>query len=219
MQMTSTSTPASAFQHPTHKIPSLRRRLAIIPGLVWCVLSGCAAPQSVFTIEDRSANVQPRVYETVFDESWFDFDRQGNLELVLRRIDDSIPGSLASTEQVVYVRSVWEPIPGRTFSESSQINGMVTYSILCGRTGATYEGAGSIFFYLDDAKETLTGTLEQAALKPRRKRTADSVLFEQVSLTGKFHAKRDRRQVVRAANNIARIFGPLPPPMSADSDK
>jgi len=198
---------------------SSRFFLGLALALILAALPGCAAPKSVLTIADRSANVQPREYETDFDESYFDFDRQGNVQIVLRRVDDAIHGGLGDTEQVVHIRSVWEPVPGRTFGESSQINGMVTYAILSGRSGATYEGAGSLFFYLNENSDTLSGTLEQAALKPRRKRTADSVLFEQIVLTGKFHARRDRRQVVRAANNIARIFGPLPPPMAVDSVK
>lgn len=181
---------------------------------------GCSAAKSTFQIEDRSTNVQPRVFETEFDESYFDFDRQGNIEIVMRREDSGVPGGrVAHTEQVLLLRSVWQPIPGHTFAESSQINGMVTYAILSGRTGATYEGAGSIFFHHHAASDTLSGTLELAALKPRRQRTPDSVLFEQVVVSGKFHAKRDRRQVVRAANNMARIFGPLPPPMAMDGEK
>jgi hypothetical protein len=191
----------------------------MIPVILCAGVGACALPASTFKIEDTSVNAQPRTYESVFHEAYFDIDRQGNLELVLRRVDESQRGSTPDTEQVIYLRSVWEPIPGRTLAESSQITAMATYVILSGRTGATYEGAGSLFFHLDKSNDVMIGKVDQAILKPRRKRTADSVLFEQVVLSGKFHARRDRRQVVRAANNIARIFGPLPPPMAGDAEK
>ena len=179
---------------------------------------GCAAPKSTFSIADRSTNVQPRIYETVFDECYFDFDRQGNVELIFRRVDQPAQGGMPDTEQILHLRSVWQSIPGRTFAERSQINGMATYAILCGRTGATYEGAGSILFFLDTWNDVLSGTLDQAVLKPLRRRSTDSVLFDQITFSGSFKAKRDRRQVVRAANNLARIFGPLPPPRAMEGE-
>lgn len=179
---------------------------------------GCAAPKSVFRFEDHSVNAQPRVYVTEFDESFFDMDRAGNLMLVLRRTDEPPEQRGWPTEQVLVLRSVWEPVPGRTFAERTQINATATYAILSGRSGATYEGAGSIFFHRAGDGETMSGTVEHVVLKPRRKRTPDSVLFDHVVLSGQFHARRDRRETIRAANELHRVFGPLPPPMGTEGE-
>ena len=108
--------------------------------------------------------------------------------------------------QVVHLRSVWRSIPGRTVAHDSQINATVRYHIVVGRTGATFEGAGSVFFEEDKKNSVLTGSIELATLRPMRKLAAGASLFHRAELRGTFQATRDPRRTVQLVNGMNRLF-------------
>ena len=111
---------------------------------------------------------------------------------------------------MIHIRGIWRCIPGATVAHRTQINGTVSYHIVSGKVGATFKGAGSVFFKQNDRRDTLTGTLELALLRPQRRIVADSTLFERAELMGEFRAKRDPRLVVRTVNEMDAIFSQPP---------
>lgn len=169
---------------------------------------GCTASRSTFEITDFRSDGPPQTYREVFPDAYFDLDAAGNVNLVLRRSEASreVPGT--NITQVVHLRTVWRPIPGVTVAERTQINGTVTYAIISGSLGATFEGAGSIFFELDKDKQRLEGSLDLATLRPVRHLAASGDFFEKAELSGRFVARRDGLRVARIVNDMNRRFGP-----------
>ena len=138
-------------------------------------------------------------------------DEHGNVDLVLRRSTAGQTNTNRVITQVVHIRSFWRSIPGETVAHRTQINGLITYCIISGRGGATFEGAGSVFFKQKRRGNTLSGTLDLASLQPKRQLVSDSPVFKRAELTGTFRATHDPRRVVRIINDMNRLFGPLPP--------
>lgn len=193
---------------------ALRAAIVLLPGLFFCQLLvcviGCSARTSTFEIVDYRESGQPKRYRETFNEAYYDVDPHGNVEIVFRRSEPSEADPDREITQVVHIRSVWRSIPGWTVAHSTQINGTVGYLILTGRVGATFEGAGSVFFNENHRKNRLKGTLDLALLRPTRRLAGGNPIFERAELKGKFRAKRDRRRLVRLVNDMNRLFGPLP---------
>lgn len=166
---------------------------------------GCSPRVSTFTIIDYREAGRAARYRETFDEAYYTLHGQGNIEIVLRSVD---PGREGDLTQVICIESVWRSIPGRTTAETTQINGVVTYMIVDGRIGATFEGAGSVFFDGDKRSNSIEGELELANLTPTRQLAAGGALFQRAQLQGTFYAKRDARRVARIKNDIERRFGP-----------
>ena len=87
-------------------------------------------------------------------------------------------------------------------------NGLV---IVSDATSAAFEGAGSVFFKENRKRDKLTGTLDLARLRPKRRPGGGSPLFKRAELTGEFRATCDPVRVVRIINEMTRVFGPPTP--------
>jgi len=193
-------------------IPAPRQIVGVlcsVLAMTGCITGlGCVAAPSTLDITDYRSDGPPQTYREVFPDAYFDLDAAGNVNLVLRRSEVSHEAPGTRITQVVHLRSVWRPIPGVTVAERTQINGTVTYSIISGSLGATFEGAGSIFFELDNDKQRLEGSLDLATLIPVRRLAASGDFFEKAELSGRFVASRDGRRVARIVNDMNRRFGP-----------
>lgn len=171
-------------------------------------LAGCSTTKnSTIYISDYRETGEAKRYRETFDEGYYDIDDLGNVNIVLRRIVEGKEGPGHEIVQVVHLRTVWRSIPGRTIAHDTQINGMVSYYILTGQAGAVFEGAGSIFVKKDRHKPMITGTLDEASLKPTRRLLASHKLFKQARISGTFHAVKDRRRVIGIINQLNRRFG------------
>ena len=168
--------------------------------------TGCSLAPSAFEIVDHRTSGETKRYRETFNESYYDIDKSRNLTLILRR-GQAARGDVPELSQVMIVRGVWRCIPGKTIAQDTQINGTVTYALMGGRSGTTFEGAGSLFFSEDRSGEELTGSLDLATLRPRRRIGGDEAIFDRAELSGQFHAKRDPRQVCRIVNDLERRFG------------
>ncbi|MDO8632048.1 MAG: hypothetical protein Q7R41_16315 [Phycisphaerales bacterium] len=205
--------PIPAHESRAKRPPVFRVRFGLFVAAVTCVFvvgfaasTGCSVAPSAFEIVDHRASGETKRYRETFDESYYDIDKSGNLMLVLRRSQPA-RGDAPELTQVMVVRGVWRCIPGKTIAQDTQINGTVTYALIGGRSGTTFEGAGSLFFSEDWIGEGLTGSLDLATLRPRRRIGGDEAIFDRAELSGQFHAKRDPRQVCRIVNDLERRFG------------
>ncbi len=171
---------------------------------------GCFPRPSAIEIVDYRDPGDAKRYRETFDEAYYDLDNQGNVNIVLRRWGGRPGGGESEVTQIVSIRGVWRSVPGKTTSHATQINATVSYYVVGGRVGDTFEGAGSVFFAQDRKKGTLNGTLDRAVLRPKRQLATGEPLFGRTELSGAFRAARDPRQVVRIMNDADRLFGPLP---------
>ena len=203
------------FKHQTGwrgRVPRLARREAgIVSGIAFAVLAagGCAQRPVVSVIrlvDHREPGSTERLRES-FQEAWYNLDRHGNVDLVLRR--SSRPGVENALTQLVHIRSVWRPIPGRTVTHRTQINGTITYYLVSGRTGTAYDGAGSVFFK-EKRGGRLIGAIELAKLRPTRHLASSSPPFARAEISGEFVAVHDPRRVIQLVNEMNRLFGPPP---------
>lgn len=184
----------------------LRRCSVVGALLLMTVAAGCTATPSRFYVTDHRPGGDARVYTESFHDAFYRQRPDGNVDVILRR---SAPGAAAGGQpitQVIHLRSLWRSIPGTTVAESSQINAAVCYMIEVGPTGATFEGIGSLFFDESDDGQTLTGTLDDALLKPTRRIGHGPDVFARAQLRGTFTAKNDPRRTVRGMNEIERTF-------------
>ncbi len=179
-------------------------------GSVLMPAAGCRAPSTTFEIVDYRRPGDARRYHETFDEAYYDVDDHGNLDLVLRRCTPAGGTSGHSVTQVIHMRTVWRSIPGTTVAHRSQINATVSYLIVSGSMGGSFEGAGSVFFDQRKGEDVITGSLDLAILRPKRRLLSGEDLFKRAELTGTFVARRDPRRVVRIINEMNRLFGPLP---------
>ena len=174
-------------------------------------VAGCAPVSSVSVVQlvdHRQAGKTERFRES-FKEAWYRLDNHGNIDLVLRRSGGPRDGLDGSLTQLVHIRSIWRPIPGRTVADRTQINGTITYYILSGRVGSAYDGAGSVFYW-KKKDGTLFGTVDRALVRPTRRLGDYQPLFVQAELSGEFVALPDSRRVVELLNKMNGLFG-LPP--------
>jgi hypothetical protein len=182
-------------------------RIAVL-GLIPILVSGCSTQTTTFEITDYRQPGEARRYRETFDEAYYALDPNGNVDIVLRRA--VAPGDAGASEgitQLIHINSVWRSIPGNTFAHSTQINATVKYHILSGRLGATFEGAGSVFYRRARRSAKLNGTLDLATLRPKRRLAAGAALFQQAVIRGQFEAMHDPRRVTQLINDMNRRFG------------
>ena len=178
--------------------------------LVLAMPLGCRVHPTAFEIVDYREPGNVKLYRETFDEAYYGLDNQGNVNIVLRRSGGRSGAGESEVTQIIRIRGVWRPVAGKTGSHPTQINATVSYYIVGGRVGDTFEGAGSVFFTQNRRKNTLRGSLDRAVLRPKRQLSPGEPLFARAELSGEFRAARDPRQVVRIMNEADRLFGPLP---------
>lgn len=188
---------------------------ALLAAWLLAGLAGCSARKTELQIIDYRPSPAgegraPDVYVETFDEAFYRIDDAGNVDIVLRREQPGLDDPARLFVQIVHVRSLWRSIPGRTVAHRTQINATVSYLILSGAVGASFEGAGSVFYDPGDEGDVLTGELERAYLTPQRRLNGGRALFTRAELSGQFRATYDPRRVVRVLNDMDRLFGPPP---------
>ena len=168
--------------------------------------SACSTPMSSLEILDYRDGGDARRYRETFDEAFFDVDAQGNMDVVLRRADPGSENPGLDITQVVHIHTVWRSVPGTTVAERTQINATVTYHVIHGNVGASFEGAGSVFFTQSRHRDALEGTIDLAVLIPTRRLGGGSAIFSRAEISGAFYARKNRRKLVRIINDSERLF-------------
>ena len=170
------------------------------------VQAGCAQRETVFDIVDHRSGESAILYRETFDEAYFDVDAAGTVDVVLRRVQRDTRDARDDFTQIIRIRCLWEAIPGRTNADSSQINATVGYHVVAGGIGASFDGAGSVFFKLNRKGTELRGTVEDAVLLPRHREGTGGRLFANAAISGEFCAVRNARKLVRIVNETDRFF-------------
>lgn len=169
-------------------------------------MTACTAPTARLQLIDHGSDGQARVLHELFPEAFYRIDASGSAEIALRRSPRGDARSSRPITQLVYIKLLWHSIPGETISHRTQINGTVTYAILDGLGGETFEGAGSVFFEID-RNGVMHGTVDRAWIAPARRFGEASGLFGRTELSATFTAVCDDQRVAGIKNEIARLFG------------
>jgi len=173
------------------------------------VLAGCASPGATVRLLDYSDSATPQPYVESFPEAYYALDHQGNVDLVLRRVEESSAGE-GEVVQLVHLRSFWRSLPGRTVADATQINAAVRYEITTAGERFRLEGAGSVFFSESLEGDELVGSVDEAHLKAAVEAERGELPFSRVKFSARFRAQCDRRRVTRWVNELDRSFPPPP---------
>lgn len=171
-------------------------------------LCGCGPKETRFHIVDYRQPGESQGYFQGFSDCTYCTDAHGNIDIVARHT--TINQDAEPTIQVVHMRTFWIPQPGRTSAERSMINATVSYLIVNGKIGATFEGSGFLSFRENRKNEQIKGRLELSSLKPQRRLGNAERLFEKAELSGEFVATRDKASVLATLREMRNLFGPMP---------
>jgi hypothetical protein len=136
-----------------------------------------------------------------FNHGYFTCNAFGEYEILLESSEPITRESDQILHQSLYVMTIWKPLPGRTYADSSQINARMVYLVKIGdnpdalvvsQTGEAtlrYQGTGFISFETDRSGNVLTGTIEQSLLQPGHKKS--SYRLGTFEMSGAFRAVKD----------------------------
>ena len=117
-----------------------RFRQLFVPSLLVACVAGCGKRETRLQVLDHRQDGTSVEYFQGFEECFYRRDATGDLEIVGQHTSHNVPG--IQTRQVIYVKVIWTPLPGRTRAESTMLNAVVKYFLLAWPTGASFEGAG-----------------------------------------------------------------------------
>jgi hypothetical protein len=134
----------------------------------------------------------------------------GLLEVAMRTERPSTLDPTQIITQVVYIRTFWNPRPGKTFAESTQINARVEYAMLTPPTGIRYDGSAFLTYDID-RNGTLIGRIESGTLAPRFHMGDAAEPFGPARFSGGILAVENPREVVSIAQTLDSEFSePIP---------
>jgi len=165
------------------------------------VVAGAGCSYNQMHLINYANAEKPEDLQQVFTQASFFDNSTGGYEILLQStepIDDSNDRVL---RQAIYISTIWKPIPGKTYAETTQLNARIIYLVeIANRPGGVvqtqeettflcYKGSGFVSFAVDQTKQVLTGRIEQAILTPVHKSKSHRLgTFE---LIGDFKAQRN----------------------------
>lgn len=185
-----------------------RSRWFVILTLV--VLAGCAARQTRLDLITYSGGQEEHHYAE-FGRASYRTSPDGLLELVMKA---ERPSSIDPTQmitQIMYLKTFWTPRPGRTYAESTQINGSAQYALLTPPTGVRYDGAAFVSYKFEKQTGELIAQIESGTLTPRYQMGDAVEPFGPARFSGTVRAVENPREVVNTQHVLETMFSrPIP---------
>ncbi len=170
------------------------------------LIAGCGSAGGRLDLTTYNEQGQPQQHYADFRRVSYRQSPGGTLDLIFRSERPSSVDPTQTITQIVYVKTFWNPRPGTTFVEATQINARVQYAMLTPPTGVRYDGTAFISYKLDKHTGLLTGQFESGSLSPRF-RMGDAIEpFGQARFTGSFSATENSRDVVQAIQTLDAQF-------------
>jgi hypothetical protein len=187
--------------------------LAMILGLASC--AGCSPDRTRIELSTYDQAGQAEQHFSEFSRASFRQGAGGLIEVVMRSDRPSTLDPTQTITQILYIKSFWNPVPGTTYVEASQINSRIQYAMLTPPTGVRYDGGAFLTYHYDRASGDLIAKIESATLAPKY-RLGDAVEpFGSSRLTGTIRAQENPRDVVSAAQLLETTFSEHTPASSA----
>jgi|GEM_PF-1622605 len=148
------------------------------------------------TDETTEANDEPTVVEANDDDA---------------NDDDAIPmiEEQVYIAQLLHVEMLWQPRPGKTYAERTQTDAGITYCLQRGADRARYEGAGFVYFTLEDDGRTIVGEIESATLYPAGATDESVAVLGPCRIRGPFVATLSANGVMNVKRRIRSNFAGL----------
>jgi hypothetical protein len=165
------------------------------------LVMGCQTGSNIMVLVNYARPEKPERLGQNFNRGYFTCNAFGEYEILLESTEPIARGSDQILHQSLYVMTIWKPLPGRTYADSSQINARMVYLVKIGdnpdapvvsQTGEAtlrYQGTGFISFETDRSGNVLTGTIEQSLLQPSHKKS--SYRLGTFEMSGAFRAVKD----------------------------
>lgn len=172
------------------------------------LLLACQQPptRTRINLTAHDANGQPQRHYTDFRRAYYQVSAGGLVELVLQTERPSSVDPTQTINQILYVRSIWNPHPGRSAVEASQIDAQARYAMLTPPTGVRYDGSAMITWKLDKKAHKLSGWIESGTLTPRFRMGEAMEPFGPANFSGTFVAEENPRVVVETAQALESQF-------------
>jgi hypothetical protein len=152
-----------------------------------------------------------REHYTEFRRAHYRLSPGGLIELVLQAERPSTVDPTQTINQVLYVKMFWNPQPGRSYVEATQINAHVQFAMLTPPTGVRFDGSAFVTYKLDEKTGKLTGWIESGSLQPRFRMGEAVEPFDSATFEGTFVAEDRPREVVQTAQMLEAQFRPSKP--------
>jgi hypothetical protein len=185
---------------------SNRTGCGIVLTCLLAALAGCSsqATRLILTTYDETGREQHHYAD--FNRVAFLVNPSGLLELGMRVEQPSKTDPTQMITQLIHIKEVWKPQPGRTAVESSQINVELRYAILTPPTGVRYDGAGFVFAKIAKDAKTVTGEIESGRLAPAYRMANAALPFGPARFTGTFKAVNNPGEVIEIARRLDLLF-------------
>ncbi len=185
-------------------------RVVSAAGLVWAsglmALAGCGPQDTRINLVTYDEAGEAAAHYTDFRRASFRTQSDGKIELVLRTQQPSQVDPSQTITQVVYVQMFWNPVPGVTYMESTQINARVQYALLTPPTGMRYDGGAFVTYKIDKQTHEAVGYVESGDLAAAFQMGEAAPPFGPARIYGHFRAKENPADVVDGLQTLAAQF-------------
>jgi hypothetical protein len=183
------------------------------PGAILLAISACSAsrmPTNRFLVADYGADGASREMFEDFPQGYYRSGEDGLVDIVLYRPALAVGAIEDDIVQTIHIQTYWRARPGTTHLQDSMLNSLVTYCLMRGDSGITYDGGGFVRYRIPKEGDVLNGVLARANLQPLRRTGDDLQIFHRAALSGRFQAQCDPRRVARLIEEIDRSLGARP---------
>lgn len=178
--------------------------------IVWAALlaglAGCSSQSTRLHLTTYDETGREQHHYADFNRAAFLVNPSGLLELGMRVEQPSKMDPTQTITQLIHIKEVWKPQPGRTNIEKTQINVQVRYAILTPPTGVRYDGAGFVFSKSKPDAKSIVGEVESGRLAPTYQ-MADALLpFGPARISGPFRAVSNPGEVIEIGRQMDTLF-------------
>jgi len=179
--------------------------MSLLLAMVILCSSGCQQYNNTMKLVNYARSESPETLQQNFKDGYFSSNAFGEYEILLISDEPISQDGEKVMTQAIYATTLWKPIPGTTYAESSQINATIVYVVrIADKPDANivsqseeallrYEGTGFLSFQTDPNENQMTGSIERAVLKPVHKR--ENYRLGTFELEGSFKAVKDAGKV------------------------
>lgn len=164
---------------------------------------GCGV--GVNNLDIRKVDAEQALLNQEFDQTYYCVDNDGNVELLLHQSG----GEEGNIEQMVYLRTFWRVVPGKTGADPSGTNAYVTYFIISGNRGAIYRGAGMVLLKGKPGRHRLGANIKSANLDLVNHSAHFPDIFGAAVMSGKISARHDKAALRKIYRRFERRTRPL----------
>ncbi len=169
-------------------------------------LTGCSSESTRLHLTTYDDGGREQHHYADFSRVAFLVNPSGLLELGMRVEQPSKMDPTQMITQLIYLKEVWKPQPGRTAVEKTQVNVQVEYAILTPPTGVRYDGAGFVFAKIAKDTRTVSGQIESGRLAPSFRMGNAAMPFGPARFTGTFRAANNPGEVMEIARQLDLLF-------------